>query len=480
MLDMLGGGSLVAAPTDPSDWSSLVFSDWPSRGLHRNSLLYKRVHERHSAERRQGSAAREEREIRGERRLAHKEPQADIARPDPHQRQDPHHSRQAARVRSPHTPPQKGGRSDPPTTAAGPSTEPNTRPGADQEPASTPDRDATGTLPGPDQEPAAACIVCFERVAANAHSGRCADFFAGHVLCRACCIGHVTAQTDPLTGIDTLRAQGRADGSVKCPAAGCDCMWDPATIARLVPADLFERACELRMRVREHSVYAKAQAQLEEEVAKINELLVQERSWLRVSASRQLLVEQLQRQVPNARQCGGCGFGPIDHGWCDDLRAHHGEARGGGARISNSCPRCGWFRQSAREWPRWTGELPEEAAHEELPAPAAEPRGDRQAQAQPHHQRWREQQQLATRPQLPLPPPPARPACATIVDAVRREVERERQRVASASYAAGAPLSEAELSRMSEAQRIAYAIQLSLRPQGWPAHVVAQLPRLQR
>ena len=49
------------------------------------------------------------------------------------------------------------------------------------------------------------------------------------------------------------------------------------------------------------------------------------------------------------RQCGQCGFGPVekDNG-CDHLGHHH--HHGG---VSNACPRCGWFVTSFSQWPRW-------------------------------------------------------------------------------------------------------------------------------
>ena len=50
--------------------------------------------------------------------------------------------------------------------------------------------------------------------------------------------------------------------------------------------------------------------------------------------------------MADPRQCGRCGFGPVDHAGCSDLRYHHLEVsmRGGSrAAVSNACPRCGWF-----------------------------------------------------------------------------------------------------------------------------------------
>merc|ERR1712166_123579 len=69
--------------------------------------------------------------------------------------------------------------------------------------------------------------------------------------------------------------------------------------------------------------------------------------------------EQLQRQFPNAYQCGRCSHGPIDKKACDDLSTHHGDRTSGGGRINNACPSCGWFSPHIRDWPKWNGTLPD-------------------------------------------------------------------------------------------------------------------------
>ncbi|CAK9088183.1 Uncharacterized protein SCF082_LOCUS41646 [Durusdinium trenchii] len=61
--------------------------------------------------------------------------------------------------------------------------------------------------------------------------------------------------------------------------------------------------------------------------------------------------------MADPRQCGRCGFGPVDHQGCDSLSTHHNETTSRGFRIQNDCLRCGWFVYSLREWPRWDGEL---------------------------------------------------------------------------------------------------------------------------
>jgi ubiquitin len=65
-----------------------------------------------------------------------------------------------------------------------------------------------------------------------------------------------------------------------------------------------------------------------------------------------LFAEQLRTQMPNARQCPSCEYGPIDHCACDNLRTHHG--KGG---VNNSCPRCRHFEENIEAWPVWNGKV---------------------------------------------------------------------------------------------------------------------------
>lgn len=52
----------------------------------------------------------------------------------------------------------------------------------------------------------------------------------------------------------------------------------------------------------------------------------------------------------SALQCPACGFGPIEHTHCDDLREFH---RKNG--IVNSCPRCCHFEDSVAKLVPWSG-----------------------------------------------------------------------------------------------------------------------------
>ena len=78
--------------------------------------------------------------------------------------------------------------------------------------------------------------------------------------------------------------------------------------------------------------------------------------------------ETLRKLFPNSYMCGKCGFGPVDHVACTDLRSHHGEKRGG-AQISNACPKCAWFSPQVTDWPLWDGRVwHEQNGNEEMGA----------------------------------------------------------------------------------------------------------------
>jgi serine/threonine protein kinase len=164
--------------------------------------------------------------------------------------------------------------------------------------------------------------------------------------------------------VGILRRANRADGSMYCPLRGQGgCTAPPyreADIARHVSSETFDGYIEVKMLVAEKAVHDRAQADIREEVERINSELTA-LGQHNIQVSRDRLREELQRQFPNAYQCGGCGFGPIDHTACSDLRAHHGQSGydGQGGQINNACPRCSWFSAELSHWPRWNGVLPD-------------------------------------------------------------------------------------------------------------------------
>ena len=195
---------------------------------------------------------------------------------------------------------------------------------------------------------------------------------------------------------DTRRAHLLA-GCVCCPEPSCmSCPYADGEIARHAS----EAACEAYLQGRRllpiaqetQRVFEEAQRMLRAEVERMSE---QVRAGLELEQGRALLSAQLRQQMPNARQCGSCGFGPIEHMACWDLETHQGQRVGGNARIDNSCPRCGWFSRDIAAWPAWDGTLPEEAADASMRGAATEVRVRREQEGAAR----REQEAAARREQ---------------------------------------------------------------------------------
>ncbi len=113
-----------------------------------------------------------------------------------------------------------------------------------------------------------------------------------------------------------------------------------------------------QQRVLQHHEYEKAQAQFQDQVQRMADQL--RRSGGRdVGPSPEVLAQQFKALYPNARMCGYCGLGPVDHMACSNLVSHHGERRGRGA-INNACIRCNWFAKNISDWPLWDGKIANE------------------------------------------------------------------------------------------------------------------------
>jgi len=169
-----------------------------------------------------------------------------------------------------------------------------------------------------------------------------------HALCAKCFQDYAHAeQSQPEQLIQQRGAR------LLCPCrpphdAGCTGSFSEQSIASFLPAELHRRHMD-HQRIQIHA----------EEFAKANDMLntITERLQREMPGiSRTLLERQLAAALPGARQCGECGYGPIEHYACDNLQSHHNEARGRN-RINNACPQCGWFRENIASWPKWNGRM---------------------------------------------------------------------------------------------------------------------------
>ncbi|CAJ1963528.1 unnamed protein product [Cylindrotheca closterium] len=87
------------------------------------------------------------------------------------------------------------------------------------------------------------------------------------------------------------------------------------------------------------------------------------------------VVANLRRAfMGRAFMCGNCNFGPVDHYACGDLMSHHGENTGSGAKISNDCPKCGWFSECITDWSPWDGNVDEDYLRSEFDSISKKPK----------------------------------------------------------------------------------------------------------
>jgi hypothetical protein len=233
----------------------------------------------------------------------------------------------------------------------------------------------------------ATCVVCFDRFPPE----RGVSCREGHFLCGAaappgaprsvssstCLSGHVHARGVSLRRVnrlaalaaeaagagDTRRAQELA-GAVFCPVPGCSAPpHTDADVVRHVAEEAgvtryLESRRLLPVAVEVARVFEQAQTTLR---AAQDEFEGRAHAGAARREARRLLEQQLVSHYPNGRQCGSCGFGPVDLSGCRCLASHHGQRTGNGAGgasvVSNACPSCGWFSPDSKAWPRWKGRL---------------------------------------------------------------------------------------------------------------------------
>jgi hypothetical protein len=196
------------------------------------------------------------------------------------------------------------------------------------------------------------CIVCFVE-SEQSEGVICAQ---EHFICDGCFGNYVQTEAEQAQEHpDMLRQR---NGQVCCPDGRHEPAFTEQQIARHVSDQVYTLHDQARQQVVRQQEFETAQAQMQVEIRRMADQ-IRRSGGANVGPSPEVLARQLQQQMPNARMCGQCSFGPVDHQACWDLQAHHGEVRGG-SRISNACARCGWFSRDINDWPRWDGRLPDE------------------------------------------------------------------------------------------------------------------------
>lgn len=219
------------------------------------------------------------------------------------------------------------------------------------------------------------CCICYEQFEFDMGVS-CGN---GHFVCDGCFTQYIAFKSRMANDdIDDIR---KRRACIFCPCHGTaagNCTSEPFSDARIskhaadYASQLYfsskERFAQQQieeMNLQLHLQDAERQNHFPKQWRVISESMSRRLKMQRLEAGRNLLADQLRAQFPNAFQCSRCSFGPIDFNGCNDLAAHHEQAMLGGALVRNSCPRCGWFAQSIRDWPRWNGHVPDAAVQED-------------------------------------------------------------------------------------------------------------------
>lgn len=167
----------------------------------------------------------------------------------------------------------------------------------------------------------------------------------GHYLCQPCFASWVQSQSDIDSNPQKIILNG---GKVHCVCKQSSNCNSGAFGNKLIAMATSEEIYEQYLRARDFVVGKDAVA------GALSKLSVGG-----VDAIEQEQIRNMYRKGDGSfstYMCGQCQFGPIDHGWCNNLATHHGEEKQNGRSVvNNACPKCGWFAEDISVWPRWDG-----------------------------------------------------------------------------------------------------------------------------
>ena len=221
---------------------------------------------------------------------------------------------------------------------------------------------------------AASCVICFDHDCAGLDRQPDGVWCnAGHYTCASCVESQVRHAAAALGAVSDLvlkadaadvRTRHKYAGRHLCASIGCTSEpIDDSEIARVTSRTTFAAFVEAKVLLPTARRVAAVVAEASKGAAR----------------EANLLELQLRSEMPAARMCGRCSFGPVDAFGCSDLMGHHGEERAG-TRIDNACPACGNFARSIEDWPLWDGVL--RTASDCVPQPPAEEEAARRRRRQ--------------------------------------------------------------------------------------------------
>jgi hypothetical protein len=170
--------------------------------------------------------------------------------------------------------------------------------------------------------------------------------------CIKCPAGHWVGR-DALQSHIEFEAQKPLDvtgGKIKCPL--CEHCYDDQSLAFFCDPEAFQ-AYQTMRRTKVH----------QEEKANILAQLAEDARKKERDADSKIIQEAIRNQFKigdgeyYGYMCPTCGFGPVDHMECDDLKAHQGEFKDYGVEIDNCCPMCMWYGENKTDWGMWEGEF---------------------------------------------------------------------------------------------------------------------------
>ena len=225
---------------------------------------------------------------------------------------------------------------------------------------------------------------------------------SNHFFCDTCFNNNVKYELNAIEGESTQALEdyrGR-NGTLLCPHRSmdtgirCEYVYDDYSISQHVSREVFLRYTNAKEEVAKYHEFTKMndelndikrlhdgerkqlEARLQQQRDEIKQIGIEQdrrcaeelqkkfeeeerqRMLARQRREREAKKREMMRALPNARQCGHCGYGPIVNENCNNLATHHGERRGRRA-INNHCPRCDWFQRDWNRWPRWDGQMHE-------------------------------------------------------------------------------------------------------------------------
>ncbi len=306
------------------------------------------------------------------------------------------------------------------------------------------------------------CAICLDEASSAL---RCPN---DHSICASCFTPFVDDVCRKAAAVELpmlTAAERQRYGRVACPCT-CDHVFSDAAIAKslsLTDTGLFERYMHMRTALavadQTAKAFEEAQQALQAELVKLRDSSP-EASAGSAKAGNILLANQIQKMMPNARQCKMCGWGPMAFRDCSDLASHHGQVvrrldvdaddprlSDGKAfveiKIDNSCPRCGWFAKERKSWPKWDGVIHDDALPNHW---EAEKLGARQWYPKVAAAEKREQEALAKAVEAE--------AKASAAEEARREAEEARREAERGYLEARGLIAETERACLSVSVRV--------------------------